>query len=249
MPGQAVKKRAVKKKAVKKKTGKKPRQKTPEKARVAAAARKSPVRAPQQNRSEQTFNRILKAVTKLVAKGAYDDATVSEITRQAKCSVGAFYGRFSDKDAALFAMYDARCEKLEAMILPIFEEGLAKRAPLAKTLSRFVDCLIDHTFANAAFIRAQGFLSSAKSSEPFWARAKEMNGAFYNALHQLLVEKKGEMSHSDPKTAALITLSIVGGLPRDAVKTGVRLVDPGIKSASAYKAEIRRVVLGYLGAA
>lgn len=218
------------------------------KRRGPAAAPKSPVRAPQQNRSEQTFNRILKAVNKLAVDGAYDDATVSEIVRLAKCSVGAFYGRFRDKDAALFAMYDARCDKLEAMILPIFEKGLAKEAPLTKTISSFVDSIIDHTFANAAFIRAQGFLSSAKSSEPFWARAKKMNGAFYKALHALLIEKQREMTHPDPKLAALITLSIAGGLPREAVKTGARLVDPDIKSAAAYKSEIRRVVLGYLGA-
>jgi AcrR family transcriptional regulator len=205
------------------------------------------VRAPQQARSQQTYERILDVVGKLVLKNAYENATVSEIVRLAKCSVGAFYGRFSDKDAAMFALYNSRCAALENRVLAILEQGRVHANPLAQTMSDFVDCIIDHTFSNAAFLHAERYLASAKTAAPFWARRKDMNTKFLNALYDLLKERSGEFTHDNPKTAALITLSIVGGLPRDAINTAPKLIDAPSKHVKDYKAEIIRVVLGYLG--
>jgi AcrR family transcriptional regulator len=220
--------------------------KTPGKA-PNRSIRESSVRAPKQTRSQQTYERILEVVSKLVHKNAYEDTTVNEIVRLAKCSVGAFYGRFTDKDAAMFALYDARCATLEERVSEILEQGKVSANPLAQTISDFVDCIIDHTFSNAAFIRAEQYLSSAKTAAPFWARAKKMNAGFLAALIGLLQQRSDEITHNNPKTAALITLSIVGGLPRDAVKTAPTLFDAPSQYVSDYKAEIRRIVLGYLG--
>lgn len=220
------------------------------KSEVQATEKSSPswpVRAPQQKRSEATLARILAAVNKLIASGAYEEATVSDIVRLAKCSVGSFYARFTDKDAALFALYDARCNKLEEIVLSVLESGKYGKQPLTRTLSTFVECVVDHTLENAGFIRAEGFLSSPKSSAPFWGRAQEMNKNIHAALAGLLDAERSEMTHKDPETAALITLSIVGGLPREAVKSGAALFEVSIEPSEDYKAEIRRAVLGYLG--
>lgn len=217
--------------------------KTKPKTRV----QESSVKEPKQTRSQQTYERILEVVTTLVQKDAYEDATVNEIVRLAKCSVGAFYGRFRDKDAAMFALYDARCSALEKKVSVIFKKGEAANKSLAEIMADFVDCTINHTFSNAAFIRAERYLSSAKTATPFWARSKTMNAEFLQLLTNLLKERRHEITHKDPKAAALITLSIIGGLPRDAVKTAPKLFDRPSNMIKNYKAEIRRVVLGYLG--
>ena len=75
----------------------------------------SNVNAPQQRRSAETQRRILDAVAAILAKGRYHDATVQEIVGLARCSVGAFYGRFKDKNAALYMFYDERCRELEKL--------------------------------------------------------------------------------------------------------------------------------------
>lgn len=217
------------------------------KKQATPSARAPSVKAPKQTRSQQTYERILDVVGKLVLKNTYEDATVSEIVRSADCSVGAFYGRFADKDAAMFALYDARCAKLEESVFEILENGRAATTPLSKTIHGLVDYVIDHTFSNAAFIRAERFLLSAKTAAPFWARAKSMNTNFFEALFDLLQERHREITHDNPKTAALITLSIIGGLPRDAVKTAPKIIDTPSNFVMDYKAEIRRAVLGYLG--
>ncbi len=76
--------------------------------------------APQQKRSEKTRKRILGAVEKLVKNGEYNSATVQDIVRAAGCSTGAFYGRFSDKNAALLAIIDRRYDQLDAKLAPLF---------------------------------------------------------------------------------------------------------------------------------
>ncbi len=205
------------------------------------------VNPPKQARSQQTYERILDVVDTLVRQNAYEDATVNEIVRLAKCSVGAFYGRFRDKDAAMFALFDARCTALEERVTMIFDNDRPSSKSLAQIISEFVDCVIDHTFSNAAFIRAERYLSSAKTATPFWARAKTMNMLFWDLLTRVLEKHRDEFTHDNPKTAALITLSIVGGLPRDAVKTAPMLVDTPSQYVKDYKSEITRAVIGYLG--
>ena len=222
----------------------------PRKGNLATAKKPgAPVRAPKQARSQKTFHRILQSVEKLVNDEAYEHATVSDIVRRAKCSVGAFYGRFADKDAALYALFDSRCEGLEKKVLALLKDGLAPQARLSETISQFSDCIIKHTFSNRAFIHAEQFLTSSRSSEPFWERARVMNAKFYDAFLNLLNNKRDEITHTNPESAALITLAIIGGLPRDAVKTGAKLMGAKSGLVKDFKAEIRRAVFGYLGIA
>ncbi|GAB4531669.1 MAG: hypothetical protein Tsb0010_12980 [Parvularculaceae bacterium] len=188
-------------------------------------------------------------MTQLVEAGDYESATVQEITRRAGCSVGAFYGRFKDKNAALYALYDARCERLEGRILPVLKAGAAPDAPLAATLRAVIHATVENAAAGAAFIRAENFLTSHASAEPFWARAKLMNGRFYKALHKVLEAKTHEHAHPDPSTAALFVLAIIGGLPRDAVKIGPKLFEENLATREIFEAELNRIICGYLGVA
>ena len=74
------------------------------------------VRPARQQRSRETRDAILKAVAKLVKAGKYESATVQDIVQAAGSSVGAFYGRFADKTAALYSFYDTRCAESEVSV-------------------------------------------------------------------------------------------------------------------------------------
>lgn len=216
-------------------------------ASTARRKRTSPVNPPQQERSEATLARILNVVETMVDSGRYESATVSEIVRRARCSVGAFYGRFADKDAALYSLYDARCRKLEVSVASALDIGSTLAEPLDDIIVRLVDLLVDHAFDNAAFIRAEKFVSVSNSGEPFWRRAIEMNAKILAAIEAILKQKKSEMRHPDEKTAALMFLSIVGGLSRDVVTVGGRLGGKTKIDKVGYKREILRAARGYLG--
>ena len=67
-------------------------------------------RAPVQDRSRQTLERIVRAVETMLETRSFDSIGVDDIARRARCSTGSFYARFPSKDSLLpyvYARYDA----------------------------------------------------------------------------------------------------------------------------------------------
>lgn len=62
------------------------------------------MKKPAQDRSRRTLSRIISAAVHSFAEVGVDHATVAEIVRDAKSSVGSFYGRFSSKDELVVAV-------------------------------------------------------------------------------------------------------------------------------------------------
>lgn len=62
------------------------------------------MKTPAQARSRRTLSRIIAAAVHSFAEVGVDHATVAEIVRDAKSSVGSFYGRFSSKDELVTAV-------------------------------------------------------------------------------------------------------------------------------------------------
>jgi AcrR family transcriptional regulator len=84
-----------------------------------------------QARSRETRDRLLSAGRRLLEQGAFEDTSIADIAGEAGCSVGAFYHRFSDK---------------EAFFKVLVEVALAEVAAEAKstlTLAQFSDAALD----------------------------------------------------------------------------------------------------------
>ena len=204
------------------------------------------VRPTLQRRSARTQQRILKVVDQLLLEGRFDQATVQEIVQRAECSIGAFYGRFKDKNAALYKFYDRRCRQLESKITVILDVGRLRANSLAGILSEFIDATVAHTLAHASTLRADVIKFTAADNDPFVARARVMNRLLRQSLESVLLAARDEYEHPDHRLAALFVLSMVGGLTRDAITMGQRLMETGFCSAFM-QAELNRAVLGYLG--
>ncbi|HCR66309.1 MAG: hypothetical protein CMH90_08760 [Oceanicaulis sp.] len=66
-----------------------------------------------QTRSQQTRDRLVAALERLLRDKAFENISVAEIAREAGVSVGAVYTRFENKDAfipVLFELYKARLD-------------------------------------------------------------------------------------------------------------------------------------------
>lgn len=72
------------------------------------------VRPPTQKRSRETLDRALAAGVALLREGGWDAVTVNEIGRRTGISRGAFYTRFTSKEALHLAVQDQVLETLEA---------------------------------------------------------------------------------------------------------------------------------------
>lgn len=63
------------------------------------------MKAPQQQRSRESLERILSAAEDLVNSKGYDALTIAEVVRLSKTSVGTVYQRFPDKCSLVHALY------------------------------------------------------------------------------------------------------------------------------------------------
>jgi AcrR family transcriptional regulator len=71
-------------------------------------------RAPQQARSTETTRRLLEAAEQLLEHQSFDETSVTDIAARAGVTIGAFYGRFGDKEGLL--------KVLEAQLVEEFAE-------------------------------------------------------------------------------------------------------------------------------
>ncbi len=204
------------------------------------------VKPTQQKRSAETQRKILAVVERLIQKGQFDKVNVQEIARQAGCSIGAFYGRFSDKNAALFGFYDVRCEKLEQSAQDILTLDRPSKRALSDILDDFIESIVNLDTEHAHFLRASAVLSGSERAQPFLKRAQMMNANILNLLSLLLEKRGGEFEHPHPRVAAQFVLAIVGSLSREAVLVGEHLAQEQFDCQS-FTDELKRAIYGYLG--
>jgi AcrR family transcriptional regulator len=79
------------------------------------------VRDPLQLRSRETLERVASATERLLGERTFEEITIGDILREARCSSGSFYARFAGKDALLPFLY----ERYDAQLRPRLEARLA----------------------------------------------------------------------------------------------------------------------------
>ena len=207
---------------------------------------RNPVTAPQQHRSAQTQKRILDVVEKHLLGGTFDDITVQDLVSEAGSSVGAFYGRFANKAAAMYRFYCDRCHDLEDQVTAVLDPDRAES--LAELLEIFTKTVVHRTFAYAPIIKSDALRLATESDGPFALRARKLNTHLLVTLKSCLDARQGEMAHRAGHETALFVLALVGGMSRDAVVNGARLIeDSGEFNAELFARELHRAVSGYLG--
>lgn len=70
----------------------------------------------QQPRSEATFHALIQAGRKALDEKCFDEMTIEDIARGAGASVGAFYGRFANKEAFFSAIQEITVADIEAQL-------------------------------------------------------------------------------------------------------------------------------------
>src|SRR5919112_6138171 len=99
------------------------------------------VQAPLQDRSRRTLEKIGRAVEELLATRSFDDISVGDIVRRARCSVGSFYARFESKDDLLPYLY----ERYDADLQPRMRHRVASVAWEQLSLRETVTLVAHHT--------------------------------------------------------------------------------------------------------
>lgn len=80
------------------------------------------VKAPCQQRSRDSLERILRSAEALIRSKGYEALTIAEVVRRSRTSIGTLYARFPDKTALLYAVHERVLDREEEK----FRERLAE---------------------------------------------------------------------------------------------------------------------------
>ena len=89
-----------------------------------------------QARSRATREKLLEAAESVFAAKGYNGAKISDIAKEAGCSVGSVYFRFKDKDALFFAIAEEFIEDSRAGLENVFEANASREQIVRSFVTR-----------------------------------------------------------------------------------------------------------------
>jgi len=203
------------------------------------------VRPPRQSRSQESLERILDAAEAVISAKGFDQATVAEIVRQANSSVGAFYGRFKEKNSLLRCLHKRFCEEAFATADAVLSPQRWQGASIAEILNEVVPFLVDAYRQRKGLISA--FIIHATSDPGFSEAWTSLSKHLSQRFRALLLERSEEIHHQEPRLAIDFGLQMLLcildelALCGDLDASGLKLPDDQLP------AELTRMFLRYLG--
>lgn len=205
------------------------------------------VRPPRQARSRETLDRILDAAEGLVSEKGFEDTTVAEVVRRAESSVGAFYTRFPDKNALLYALYERYLEQAVATADEALAPGRWAGADLAEILDAVVRFLVSIYREQRGLIRT--FVLRNHTDPAFRARQQRLSDHVSARLTALLLERREEIRHPQPERAAAFGLTMVFSTLESTMLFGETRSAAFALADEELGTELVRTYLAYLGVA
>jgi len=108
---------------------------------IPSALTTTPARAPRQQRSQASFERMMAAAEELLRERGNDDFTLQEVGKRGKVSIGSIYCRFDSKDDLIRAVQARVLEAVNAEQL----DSIAKAEAEANGLRQLVKLLVNGT--------------------------------------------------------------------------------------------------------
>jgi AcrR family transcriptional regulator len=203
------------------------------------------IRPPRQARTHQSLERLLDVAETMLQEKSFDDIHVSEIASRAGTSVAAIYRRFKDKGALLHALHERRCEEAFATADDALSAVRWLGANIAEILFTIFPFLVEILQTNESLDRA--VYQRAITDELLRERSMKLNRAVVAALSDLLLERRSEIRHPDPRTAVPFALIQAVALLVHYYTAGIRDIHPVPMSDEQIARELATSCLAYLG--
>ena len=204
------------------------------------------VTPPQQERSQQTLDRILASAEVLIAEKGFEDTPISEIVRHAGSSVGAFYSRFEDKHALLHAISGRFVEQAMATADSALDPTRWNDAPIDEVLRSVVRFLVSIYREQAGLLRA--FVIRNHTDPEFRERQERLTLYVNRGVRELLLARDGEIGHPDPERAVRFILTLIFGSLEYVMLFGDMRSGELTMPDDQYASELASACLAYLGA-
>ena len=166
--------------------------------------------APQQSRSRESLQRLLKAVTETLQEKGLEGATIPHIAARAGLTPGAVYRRFPDKDALLREAVIATLRGIDQQTEMMLTPDLVKQCTLPYFIEKIVrDSLRSYRKHTRLLSSITQFFRSHPSAA-FRRQADEIETRTFRRIVQFLLQYKEFIHHPDPEGALSFSLAVVG---------------------------------------
>jgi AcrR family transcriptional regulator len=203
------------------------------------------VRPPVQARSQASLSRILDAAEGVIAERGFAGATVADIVKRAKSSVGVFYDRFRDKEALLDCLHERFCMESRATADNALDPERWQDATAEQILTKLVGFLVQIYRDHVGLLRA--FMVRCGSDKSFAERGMNIHAYIAEKLAALLLEHAMQIHHPNPSLAIEFGLRTIGStldnfvMFDEADAGSITLQSPELPE------ELTRLFLAYLG--
>jgi AcrR family transcriptional regulator len=123
---------------------------------AAAAARPDlrPIRAPRQDRSRQTMDRVLEALEGLLDEKPFDRITMIELAERSGTGTSSIYARFKDKRSLILGVHGRLAEQVYPCLEKLLEPERAKTRPLRRTVHITLSAILKFYREHGQMVRA-----------------------------------------------------------------------------------------------
>lgn len=169
----------------------------------AVALPRGPQALPRADVLAQQRERLMAAMTELIAAGGYPRVTIGALAARARVSRTAFYACFAHKQECAFAAYDRFIEALLA--------ALAARASEAADMASVIEVLLDGYFSTLErdLVATRAFLVEFDALGP---GARERRRAALRGIAAYLRRMHDEFRASDPTLAPVFAEEVYLGI-------------------------------------
>ncbi len=202
---------------------------------------------PQQKRSRETLERILRAAEELLETREFDELTMADLAEHARCGVGTVYGRIPNKESLLVFLHQRYMAAGLAGSGRVFEQ--CRDAELDVRVRKLCSMIVDFVGAHRGVTRAITNYLFARSSDDISAEVALFRRDATAGLKQaarFLAEKIDRKIHPDPQAASEFGLLAVWDVAQSRVVFGDR---SGLRinySSRVLKARLTALLLAYL---
>jgi AcrR family transcriptional regulator len=155
---------------------------------------------PQQARSQQTYDKLLDAAANLLDAKSFEEMTISDIVAEAGCSVGAFYGRFKDKDALLHALDARYVDQQLAAGQDWVNQGSRPERTLNELILDLMNMLHQTIHRDPGLLRTL-VLRARLYPDPRFREQEARLNAVVPEIIKILMTHHTEIKHPDPEMA------------------------------------------------
>ena len=177
-------------------------------------------RTPKQNRSRESFDRVLAAAADLLQRGGVQAITLTEVSRRSKVSIGSIYCRVDGKKDLLRAVQERVLDEMDKEFSGVVNKLRRRAMPLKDLIPALVKEQAE--FLERHLLLLNAFIEQARKDPVIGVVGRKHYSQAALDFKLLLLERHSEFTHPDPERAAAVSFEIVYGTLARTIGLGER---------------------------